>query len=181
MKKKQADGGGGVTVTQAAPPPPAPGAPGYVEPSPLPDGWTENVDPESGKKYYFHAATNTSQWGILSTAPAAAARANTPTTPRVGRGGGAAAAAGVERDRVSRSTSRKRREREDARLRRLAVSAASEGRGDPGAWSAALDAQQTQMQEFMKKLIEDATGSAPRPEPFLNYIETKYRALYGLA
>jgi len=31
------------------------------------------------------------------------------------------------------------------------------------------------------QLIEDATGSAPRPEPFLNYIETKYRALYGLA
>ena len=31
------------------------------------------------------------------------------------------------------------------------------------------------------ELIEDATGSPPSPEPFLKYIEEKYRTLYNLA
>jgi len=31
------------------------------------------------------------------------------------------------------------------------------------------------------QLIEDATGSPPNPEPFLRYVEEKYRALYNLA
>ena len=31
------------------------------------------------------------------------------------------------------------------------------------------------------KLIEDATGSPPSPEPFLKYVEEKYRSLYNLA
>lgn len=62
MKKKQADGGGGVTVTQAAPPPPAPGAPGYVEPSPLPDGWTEMKDEKSGAAYFYNTTTGDTTW-----------------------------------------------------------------------------------------------------------------------
>ena len=30
------------------------------------------------------------------------------------------------------------------------------------------------------ELIESATGSAPSPEPFLRYVESKYSRLYGL-
>jgi len=30
------------------------------------------------------------------------------------------------------------------------------------------------------ELIEDATGSPPTPEPFLDYVESKYRSLYNL-
>jgi len=41
---------------QIPPPPPEPSK------APLPAGWSEGVDPGSGRTYYFNAATMASQW-----------------------------------------------------------------------------------------------------------------------
>ena len=54
-----------------------------------------------------------------------------------------------------------------------------------GDWSPMLDwlrprIHQRGSQVTPSKLIEDATGKAPTPEPFLDYLEQKYRALYQL-
>ena len=54
-----------------------------------------------------------------------------------------------------------------------------------GDWSPMLDWLRPRIHErgnqvTPSKLIEDATGRAPTPEPFLNYLEQKYRALYQL-
>lgn len=46
-------------MTKSAPPPPPPPS----QPKPvLPPGWSEGVDPSSGRTYYFNAATMASQW-----------------------------------------------------------------------------------------------------------------------
>lgn len=55
-----------------------------------------------------------------------------------------------------------------------------------GDWSPMLDWLRPRIHErgsqvTPSELIEDATGKAPTPEPFLNYIEEKYRALYQLS
>lgn len=34
--------------------------------------------------------------------------------------------------------------------------------------------------KFATEIVEDATGNAPASQPYLNYLETKYGALYGL-
>jgi gluconolactonase len=62
QKKKAGGAGGGVTMTQAAPPPPQPGAPGYVAPAPLPEGWQEMKDEKSGQAYFYNSATGESSW-----------------------------------------------------------------------------------------------------------------------
>ena len=54
-----------------------------------------------------------------------------------------------------------------------------------GEWSPMLDWLRPRIHEKgsqlkPSQLIESATGKAPTPEPFLNYIEHKYRSLYGL-
>ena len=54
-----------------------------------------------------------------------------------------------------------------------------------GAWSAPLAWLRERIHErgsllLPEALIEEATGRAPTPEPFLTYVERKYSALYGL-
>ncbi|MAJ02256.1 MAG: carboxypeptidase [Euryarchaeota archaeon] len=54
-----------------------------------------------------------------------------------------------------------------------------------GDWSPMLDWLRPRIHErgsqvTPSQLIEDATGKAPTPEPFLDYVEKKYRTLYGL-
>lgn len=54
-----------------------------------------------------------------------------------------------------------------------------------GSWSAPLLWLRERVHErgsllLPEALIEEATGKAPTPEPFLNYLEGKYTALYGL-
>ena len=54
-----------------------------------------------------------------------------------------------------------------------------------GDWSPMLDWLRPRIHErgsqvTPSQLIEDATGKAPTPAPFLDYLEQKYRALYQL-
>ena len=60
------------TPTTIASPPPPPGAPGAPGQAPLPAGWSEATDPNSGHKYYINSATNESTW----TRPTADAKAD---------------------------------------------------------------------------------------------------------
>jgi carboxypeptidase Taq len=56
---------------------------------------------------------------------------------------------------------------------------------ETGDWSPLLDWLRPRIHAQGSKwspseLIEQATGSAPSPEPFLRYVEAKYGQLYGL-
>ena len=56
-KKKDTDVKTPPAATPAAPPPPP-------SSEPLPAGWSEGTDPQTGVKYYYNAATGQTQWTV---------------------------------------------------------------------------------------------------------------------
>jgi len=62
-KRKKPKGAAGKAPTaMAAVPPPAPGGAGYTAPAPLPEGWKEMQDENSGRPYFYNTRTGSSAW-----------------------------------------------------------------------------------------------------------------------